>query len=271
MIGLIVATIGNKLTELARLLDSLTAQKYSDFYVIVVSQDNHEQVANVLAAYSSIDITQVRMNLRGLARARNEGMRHLKPGTFIASFPDDDCWFPPFALGKIDADFKLNPANTSICYQIYDPLSEQYYKGYKPQSIKKMDLFEILRVCSIEIFINVEVFNKLNIVFDERFGLGATYISGEENIFMADIVKANGIVTYLPEVVVYHEKSNEAVKLSDAILKGKGALFARIFGKFTGSSLLLIFMVKKLGMINVKRAVPNTIEAYKALINLKAK
>ena len=270
MIGLIVATIGNKVAELSRLFKSLSEQQFKYFYVIIVSQDNHDQVADIVKKFS-FDVTQVRLTVRGLAKARNEGLKFIKNGTNIISFPDDDCWFPSFALEKINADFKQRPQNTGICYRIFDPESKQFYKKYKTDTISKMGLMGILKVSSIEIFLNLDVFSKLDICFDERFGLGGMYISGEENIFLADIVKKNEIITYLPEIIVYHKRSHGGHKLSDAVLVGKGALFARIFGKTVGSGLLLVFILKKISDINLKRLIPNTIGAYRTLVSLKVK
>ena len=51
MISLIVATLGERKEELRRLLDSLNAQNYQDFEIIIVSQDNHEVVEKLIMEY----------------------------------------------------------------------------------------------------------------------------------------------------------------------------------------------------------------------------
>ena len=79
----------------------------------------------------------------------------------------------------------------ALSFQIFDPESRQFYKNYRQDAVSNLDFRGILRISSIEFFINLDKVNKGNLRFDERFGLGAKYPSGEENILLADLLKRN--------------------------------------------------------------------------------
>ncbi|MGH9452557.1 MAG: glycosyltransferase family 2 protein [Terriglobia bacterium] len=82
-------------------LDSVLAQTFRDFEVIVVNDGSPDTPAleNVLAGYGD-QIRYVRQENRGLGGARNAGMRNAN-GEFLA-FPDsDDLWMPDFLAGQL--------------------------------------------------------------------------------------------------------------------------------------------------------------------------
>jgi glycosyltransferase involved in cell wall biosynthesis len=105
MISLIVATL-NRVTELERLLNSLEAQSYRDFEVLVVDQNPDERLLPVLDAHDGLTIRHLRSQ-RGLSRARNVGLR--VAGGDIISIPDDDCWYPPDLLRNLTEWFEAHP------------------------------------------------------------------------------------------------------------------------------------------------------------------
>src|SRR5215471_11995015 len=94
MVSLIVATRG-RVNELDRLLQSLDAQSYRGFEVILVDQNQDNRLDAVLQKHSDL-LIQRRACSVGASRARNEGLRVAK-GTIIG-FPDDDCWYSPGVL-----------------------------------------------------------------------------------------------------------------------------------------------------------------------------
>jgi glycosyltransferase involved in cell wall biosynthesis len=106
---LIVATIG-RIDPLARLLDSLALQSRHDFEVIVIDQNEQLILAAILEGKNwPFPILHVsRPSCGGASAARNLGVP-LARGKILV-FPDDDCWYPPDYLQRMDRIFQQTKA-----------------------------------------------------------------------------------------------------------------------------------------------------------------
>jgi glycosyltransferase involved in cell wall biosynthesis len=101
--SLVVATIG-RTNELRRLLESLTQQEFSDYEVILVDQNSDDRLQDVLNEFVE-RVPLIRISSpKGVSRARNNGFQ--KASGEIIAFPDDDCWYSPGLLKKIDQWFR---------------------------------------------------------------------------------------------------------------------------------------------------------------------
>lgn len=241
MISLILTTLGTRKDELYRLLDSLKQQTDQDFEVILVSQDNHDDVAELLSSFS-FPHTHVKMMERGLSRGRNEGLKYVKGD--VVTFSDDDCWYPPKALATVHETLAKNNCDIA-CFQIYDPEQNVYYKDY-PENKDEVTGRQIFRKSSIEIFISLKSIPLSDLAFDNDFGLGAKYPSGEENIFLKGLVDKGAKMYYFPEVVVYHLKPLAATRLTPAQLISKGPLFKKMYSTPLSVILVTLFFAKKI-------------------------
>jgi ADP-heptose:LPS heptosyltransferase/glycosyltransferase involved in cell wall biosynthesis len=98
-VSLVVSTV-NRSAELTRLLDSLLAQDFKDFEVIVVDQNCDDRIVLFLERYQSdLNIRRVSKPRRtGVSAGRNDGWRQARGEVIV--FPDDDCWYPPWFLRK---------------------------------------------------------------------------------------------------------------------------------------------------------------------------
>ena len=249
MISIIIPTIGTRKTELNRLLTSLENQSNNDFEIIIVSQDNHEDVTAQINQVSIKDkINHVKLHKKGLSYSRNEGMKHVNGD--IVTFSDDDCWYPEDAVQNVYNYFKDHPKTGVSCYQIFDPTSNEFYKKYQPQAQEKVNFQELFRKSSIEIFVNLKVVEKSDVKFDEDFGLGAKYPSGEENVFLTDLQKRGYEISYEPSVIVYHPKKESSAFLSENQFLGKGPMFKRIYGPAVAFGMYSAFFAKKYGMLD---------------------
>lgn len=242
MISIILPTLGNRILETKRLIDSLNKQIYKGFEVIVVSQDNHENVDNLFRNVS-FKYKHIRINEKGLSNARNVGLHYVNGD--ILTFSDDDCWYPEYAFEFIKNIFD-NKKYDILSLQVFDPINNYYYKRYNFFSEDQLTKFNILKKSSIEIFINLKKVKKEDIKFDIRFGLGAKYNSGEENILLMDLIKKGYNIAYYPKIIVYHKKRASERKLTLDTFIGKGALFKRLFSDMSGFILLIIFLIKKI-------------------------
>ncbi|HHQ2480331.1 TPA: glycosyltransferase family 2 protein [Bacillus cereus] len=237
MLSIIVPTMGTRITELDRLLRSILVQNI-DTEVIIVVQSNHDNVKEMLEKYKASCFKVYYVNFKGLSKSRNFAMQYVT-GSWVM-FSDDDCWYPNDSLRYAINYIQDKPIVVS---SIYDPVFKQSYKSY-PLNKKIYTMKEIFKISSIEIIINMEKIPKKHLHFDERFGLGAEYPTGEETTLIFDLWKKGFRKIYFnPEIIVFHLKKN--IKLSQLDYYSKGAFFARNFTKLTSRILGLLFVLKK--------------------------
>ena len=91
--SLIISTKG-RATELCSVLQSLEAQTFKDFDVVIVDQNDKLKLGPVLARDWSFPLCHLpRPQDQGLSKGRNVGWRS-SAGEYVL-FPDDDCWYSP--------------------------------------------------------------------------------------------------------------------------------------------------------------------------------
>lgn len=245
--SLIIATLDNRPLEFKRLLDSLTNQTFKDFELIVVSQGNDGLTKKMLNE-CGLSYSHFYSSKRGLSVARNIGLKHVH-GHYI-SISDDDCWYPIDALEKVYNAFINSRSCRIACFQIFDPISNNFYKKYSRRK-KILNRFSICKVSSIELFFSNEIIEE-GIIFDERFGLGGIYNSGEENLFMNEILRHNYHIYYMPNMVVYHRRyANRRVSMNLQYMKGKFYLFQNLY-PLLGFIFYYIFYIKHFVLIESK-------------------
>jgi len=178
---------------------------------------------------------------KGLSKSRNIAIS--KSSSEICLISDDDVRFKDDIEIIITEAFKNNPKVDIITFQIQTP-NKQPYKSYKVNSFyhtKKT----IMGVSSIEIaFRRKEIINN-KIQFDENFGLGTKYPTGEEIIFLSDALNKGLKILYIPIPIVIHPIESSGKNYdNDKLIMAKGAMFYRLFG-FFGYPISVLFTLKK--------------------------
>jgi len=110
LVSVIIPTF-NRGWVLKEAVDSVLAQDFSNFELIVVDDGSVDNSSEILASYGK-KIKVVRQENRGVSSARNKGVVS-SLGEFIAFLDSDDLWLP----GKLSAQlafFKNNP-DALIC------------------------------------------------------------------------------------------------------------------------------------------------------------
>jgi len=102
-----------------------------------------------------------------------------------------------------------------------------------------------MRVASVEIAFKRNSINKTHLRFDENFGLGALFPTGEENIFLADALDKGLKLLYIPIPIVTHPPESSGQDYDNIkLVQAKGAMFERIFG-LKGYAVSFLFTLKK--------------------------
>lgn len=248
-VSLLLPTLGGREKELIRLFNSLEVQTNKNFELIVISQGNHEFIEKELEKYN-FEYKQVKIETRGLSHARNVGMKYVKGDYLVLA--DDDAWYPHNAIQDIIISFKQCNEEV-ICFQIYDPIIEKYYKDYSKHK-ENVGNLQGLKKSSIEICININKINNEIIRFDETFGLGTDNPSGEENLLLKRIYKNGYKIKYIKHVIVYHQKK-QIVSIDDKFIKTKARLFKKLFGNMCGATLINGLLIKNLRKIEGNKLV----------------
>ena len=193
---LVVATI-DRVDELGQLLDSLERQTHKQFRVLVVDQNGDDRVEAVLVRHASLRVERLRAP-RGLSRARNEALSHLRAD--VVAFPDDDCVYPDDLLERVAARLAGLDGITG---------REPWWTA-DGAALTRDNLWN--RAISFTIFLRREVVERVG-AFDERLGLPSS--SGEEIDYLIRALDAGARIEYDPMIVVVHPQ-----KASDAALVG---------------------------------------------------
>jgi glycosyltransferase involved in cell wall biosynthesis len=202
MISLIVST-RNRTLELKRLLESLVAQTYQAFEVIVVDQNQDDRLTPLLREYSQrLVIEHVRSGILGHAAGGNAGLKVCAGD--IVSFPDDDCWYAPDLLRRVVDMFEAHPEWHAItgCESPAEHLLRTDRFDQVSGQVTQQNIWR--RHISFAAF-----FRKVAIAglyFDERLGIGAGTIwgSGEETDFLLRLIKRGSYVQYEPSLIFFH-------------------------------------------------------------------
>jgi glycosyltransferase involved in cell wall biosynthesis len=96
-------------------INSVLAQTFTDFELLVVDDASGDESAQVIRGFSDSRITYIRHQVnRGEAESRNTGIRNAR-GEYIAYLDDDDEWVPE----KLDKQVKVmdsSPPETGVVY-----------------------------------------------------------------------------------------------------------------------------------------------------------
>lgn len=184
----------------------------------------------------------------GLSKSRNIAINNASKD--ICVICDDDVNYIKGFEEIIINSFKENEEIDILTFQIKTPEGE-LFKSYNSKEFKH-NTKSILKVSSIEVAFRLKSIKDNNIKFDEDFGLGSQYISGEENIFLLDCLKGGLKAKYIPKPIAIHPNESSGQKLDSLAIYSKGALFFRLFG-IKSVILNFIFIIKKANLIKISK------------------
>lgn len=89
----VVIPLYNKAAEICATLDSVFAQRYTDFEVVVIDDGSTDQSAALVKAFSDPRLRLVSQKNQGVGPARNRGVQE-SDSPYIAFLDADDYWYP---------------------------------------------------------------------------------------------------------------------------------------------------------------------------------
>ena len=238
--SLILATV-DRVAEVRRFLESLSAQDAQEFELIVVDQNPDDRLVDVLRDFSArCRVTHIRLQQRGVSAARNRGLAAAHGG--ILGFPDDDCTYAP---GLLRAAAELlasarTPEERSwdgVVGRVLDLDRDQSAFLYCGQGRPgPLDLPAAYRLGVIHaLFLRTEAVAGRR--FDETLGPGAgtPWSSGEDIDYLMRSVAAGNRILHRPELIVRHPNPHAAYGFRDLI--SREYRYGRSNGLVTGRQL----------------------------------
>lgn len=104
----VIVPVYNVEKYIAETIDSVLSQTFSDFELIVVDDESKDSSIEICESFPDPRIKIVRQKNRGLAGARNTGIRHAQ-GEYLAFLDSDDAWRSQ-KLKKHVRHFERNPS-----------------------------------------------------------------------------------------------------------------------------------------------------------------
>ena len=200
--SLVVATI-NRNSELRQLLASLVEQRFKDFEVIIVDQNDDCRLTPLVYEFSRhLKILHIKTPTRGASHARNLGIERANGD--IITFPDDDCEYPPSLLWDVVNVFDKHPDVGAISIFSRDK-RETGGVARLGRRFRKVTKYNVLWSC-VEAGIFVRTDCLQDVRFDEDMGVGADspWWSDEGADFILQLLCRQVVVYYFPHLVIYH-------------------------------------------------------------------
>jgi len=165
---------------------------------------------------------------RGLARSRNLALE--KAQGELIWLCDDDVAIGAEAESVILSAFSAHPEADAIAFNVVSDTPERPQRPITAEHTLKLS--NSMRYPTYRFVYRLSSLKKAGLRFDERFGSGAIYTSGEDSLFTAACLKAGLKLIAVPGEIghVKHADSGWFEGYTDKYLHDKGALFEAIFG-----------------------------------------
>jgi hypothetical protein len=247
IVNLLISTINNRILGLKNIVLNKPNIIYTISHQIIEKlSDDTEIYLKELKKNKQVIYSQI--NSKGVARNRNNALKHRVKGSICLLCDDDVIYFEDSYLKIIDV-FKEEKSIDFLTFKI-KTFKGKDYKTYKGKRFNHT-LKSLSNIGIIDVAFREEVIEKYNLSFDERFGPCGYYSIGEDFIFMTDAIKKKAFIQYRPIDIVQHEDIGTGQILRDDIIFGRGAMFARVFGLLS-FPLNIYFSVKNLKKYNKK-------------------
>jgi glycosyltransferase involved in cell wall biosynthesis len=228
--SLITGTLG-RYEELQCMLESLKAQTYKDFELVLVDQNKTDDVAEMCRSYSAeVDIRYVYSDRTGLSLARNIGLQHAAGDVY--AFPDDDCEYPADLLQTVADRLSKESDIDVLTGAAKDRDTGKFVVARFDGCSGVVNWGNVLRThTSFTIFMRKDVISRVG-AFDELLGCGAAFGAGEEVDLMLRTLEAGYRVHYCADLIVYHPNpvadiDSKALERAHNYGRGVGAVFGK--------------------------------------------
>ncbi|MEX9786623.1 glycosyltransferase family 2 protein [Providencia manganoxydans] len=221
---------------------------HPDFSYILIHQINNKKDYSSVVHSLKKNVKYYSSNEVGLSKSRNLAIE--KSDAEYIWIMDDDVIIDNDALSGlnrlINSDLNFDMMVLSHTFKCCGSKSLS-----KMNKISKISKISAMSVSSIDMFIKRKSIVDKNLSFNENFGLGTKYPSGEEFIFTTQLLKSGLHVLKTNDIFSYHPPvaSGNDFYSTPNKLKAKLKMFSVCYGNIIGRALYLLFIIKKIKLL----------------------
>lgn len=226
----VIVPVYNSASTLERCLESLLAQSFTDFEIILVDDGSTDGSADICAGYSRHDsrIKVISQPNRGVSAARNLGLDNAS-GEYVAFCDSDDMVRPSWLSSMMAAAGK---AGLVVCgYNIYRNDTgewEQKTLGHTEIFTDDDVLLETLLSCSLLQFVWNKLFN-MKIIRESGLRFEESFTVFEDEYFVLGYIMNIGKVICIPECTYDYWHPADFMKKYDFGIDSFKAVVERIY------------------------------------------
>ncbi|MGG4610054.1 glycosyltransferase family 2 protein [Providencia sp. Me31A] len=241
-LSMLYATYDDRLISLIEHLPE--AHYNTEIIIIHQTRAPHEYQKHIDLLNNRKDIRYFSSNDKGVTKSRNLAIA--KSTGEILLFCDDDVIYNGDIQKNILNAYRENIHAGFLTFAYTEDIKKIKSKKFKDNSFKHT-LLTILSIGTIQISCKKALLTNLSITFPEDMGAGSKYFLCDEPVFLSNFIKSGIDGYYIPISIGYHP-----VESSGNIFNNKNAFisrllcFKRIFGKFNGSLLYIIYLFKNI-------------------------
>ena len=211
--------------EVREFLNSLKKQRYTNFEVLIVDQNDDNRLISIVDAYKNLFSIKYLRSKTGVSRARNIGLNYASGD--IVCFPDDDCQYSGQLLKRISEFFSKNKDYDGLSARTTDWKGNDTAAVFKSngQVINKNNLWSSHN--EVGLFLRKNSLKQIG-EFDESMGVGAYFASSEGTDLVIRLLKNGKKIFCDYTYIIYHPQISE---LSSSNLKRRGVTYGRGVGR----------------------------------------
>ena len=238
-VEILVSTM--KRTSLAFLEAMFVNSDIRKHHILIINQtDAEHQLSSSL-----LNIRVINTEDRGLSKSRNLAIKNaIKPICIVAD--DDVVYSKDFAKTVVGAHTKYALAGL-ISFQAKN-FSGKSYKKYNNKEREVTAVRKETPLSSIEMTFKKKIIEENKIFFNELFGLGSYFPSGEEELFLKELLFKQIKIFHVPKVIVSHaDESSTSNPSSNHFIRARAAAKYLQYGNWSLLWMLkfLFFLIRK--------------------------
>lgn len=202
----VIVPIYNAEKTIRKCVDSLLAQTFQDFEILLIDDGSPDQCGAICDEYAKLDsrVRVIHQENQGVSAARQCGMDNAQGEYTIHTDPDD--WVEPNMLEELYKKAKEDDADMVICDFYINTYKGQKYIKQQPSSLDRKvvlrELFTRLHGSCCNKLIRLESFKRNKV----RFPNGINFC---EDLYVNTAMLLSDIrVSYLNKAFYHYEKNN---------------------------------------------------------------
>ena len=197
--------------------------------------------------YKGREIRIFYRNERGVGKSRNYALQNADKD--ICLFSDDDMVYESGYEERIVREFEENPKADMIVFNV---LVREERKTYENRKRKRVHWYNCGRYGAVSFAIRREKLVEYKVTYSLLFGGGAKYSSGEDSLFILDLIK-KGCKIYTSPVTIGREVEGESTWFcgyNEKYFYDRGVLYHYLYDKIAYVMAIRFLIAHKEKMCN---------------------